>query len=103
MKSTWIKRVFRAPYYIWNALAFRSVIFIARKVFRKRVLLFCRPAGIGDIICSFPAVLALRERHPDAIIIYCTHWHFREIVQMGQVADYIVGCESLDHIPKIVK
>jgi ADP-heptose:LPS heptosyltransferase len=103
MKSYDIKSALREGYYVVSALIFRTVVFLARKVFRKRLLLFERPAGVGDIICSFPAVLALREKFPDALIIYSVHWHFRQIVEMGQVADYIVGCESSPIFPKIVR
>ena len=59
-----------------------------RRVRRRPVILFERHGGIGDVICTFPAVLALRNRHPDAIFVYSVWRAFKTIVEMGRVAEY---------------
>jgi ADP-heptose:LPS heptosyltransferase len=37
---------------------------------RKRPVIFSRWGGIGDILCTFPAVSELMKRHPDCFYIY---------------------------------
>jgi ADP-heptose:LPS heptosyltransferase len=56
----------------------------------RPVILIERPAGIGDIICTLPSVLELRKRHPDAVFIYNTRKSFKNVVEMGRVADLVV-------------
>jgi ADP-heptose:LPS heptosyltransferase len=62
-------------------------------------ILFQRHGGIGDIICSFPAVLALREKYPGATIIYRCWHEFAAIVRMGQVADQVVPSFGYPFVP----
>ncbi|MGA2075430.1 MAG: glycosyltransferase family 9 protein [Terriglobia bacterium] len=54
------------------------------------MILFERYGGIGDVICSFPAVLALRDKFPGAPIVYAVAAPFIPIVRMGRVADAIL-------------
>ncbi len=56
---------------------------------RPNILVF-RLAGIGDVICTFPAVLALRAKHPKARIFFCTSPECASIVRMGRCADVVV-------------
>ena len=60
----------------------------------KPVVLFHRHAGIGDIICTFPTVLELRKRHPDAVFVFNTWKPFKSLVEMGRVADLVVAWDS---------
>lgn len=39
-------------------------------------MIFSKFSGIGDIICTFPAALRLREKHPGAPLIYHCHKDF---------------------------
>jgi ADP-heptose:LPS heptosyltransferase len=50
-----------------------------------------RCAGIGDIICTFPAVMALRERYPLARIVYVTNRPYVSLVRMSGCADAVIG------------
>ncbi len=40
---------------------------------RKRVVLFFRDGGIGDILCTFPSASVLADKHKDDYRIYCTN------------------------------
>lgn len=53
-------------------------------------ILFERYIGAGDVICTFPAVLSLREKFPGATIVYRVAPSLVPIVQMGRVADVVV-------------
>jgi ADP-heptose:LPS heptosyltransferase len=53
-------------------------------------ILFQRHGGVGDVVCTFPAVLSLRQKFPGATIVYRVLPPFIPIVQMGRVADRIV-------------
>ena len=53
-------------------------------------ILFQRHGGVGDVVCTFPAVLALRQKFPGATIVYRVLPPLTTIVQMGRVADAVV-------------
>jgi ADP-heptose:LPS heptosyltransferase len=53
-------------------------------------ILFQRPGGLGDVICTFPAVLALRQKFPGATIVYRVQPLHAPIVHMGRVADVVL-------------
>ncbi|MBS0630854.1 MAG: glycosyltransferase family 9 protein [Verrucomicrobia bacterium] len=84
-----------------RSFSHRACVWYWRKILRRRVVLFERLAGIGDIICTFPAVLALRGQHPDAIIVYSVRTAFRSVVVMGRVADCVVGNDEARRFPQI--
>lgn len=52
---------------LWYVL---TVILPALATSRKRPIVFSRMSGIGDILCSFPAVPELIRRHPGCFYIY---------------------------------
>jgi ADP-heptose:LPS heptosyltransferase len=53
------------------------------------------------LICTFPAVLALRNRYPDGIIVYSVWKSFKAIVEMSRVADYVVEMDWSKEMPKV--
>ena len=57
----------------------------------KRPVIFSRFTGMGDIICTVPAVLALKKRHPGAVFIYNCHRDFMAIPQLAGLADQITS------------
>ena len=57
----------------------------------KRPVIFSRHTGMGDIICTLPAVQALRKRHPDATFIYNCHADFAAVPRLAGVADRITS------------
>lgn len=52
-------------------------------------ILFDRHAGLGDVICSFPAVLALKEKYPDSVIVFTVSAAFAPAVKLARVADIV--------------
>jgi hypothetical protein len=52
-------------------------------------ILFERHSGLGDVVCSFPAVAALRQRHPDALIVVAVKAEFASAVECANVADVV--------------
>lgn len=55
------------------------------------LVLVIRNAGIGDIVCTFPAVLALRAKYPGCYIVYECFEPFVPIVQMAGCADDVAA------------
>lgn len=89
----------RHPRIAMRSAVHRVGIRFMRTVRRRPVILFERHGGIGDLICTFPAVLALRERHPDAVFVYSVWKAFKCVVDMGQVADYVVEKDWSPEMP----
>jgi ADP-heptose:LPS heptosyltransferase len=78
-----------------NALRVR--LWFYRRLRRRRVIVLVRHGGIGDVICTFPAVLALRARNPHAYFVYAVWSEFRAIVEMGKVADAILALRPREY------
>ena len=92
----------RKPRVAIGTLVHRVGVHATRKLRRRPVILFERHGGIGDIICTFPAVLELRKRHPDAVFVYSVWKSFKSIVEMGRVADRVVEKDWSTEMPKVV-
>jgi ADP-heptose:LPS heptosyltransferase len=60
---------------------------------RTRPVLFSRPGALGDIICTFPAALELKKRHPKAIFIYSCHQDFASLPGMGAVTKQVTSAQ----------
>lgn len=60
----------------------------------KRPVMFSKYSGIGDIICTFPAVLKLKARHPGAPFIYNCEHSYRLLPQMAGVT------KTITHFPE---
>jgi len=56
---------------------------------RGRPLLFSRHVGLGDIICTFPAALELKRRHPGLACIYSCHSDFACLPRLGGVTNIV--------------
>src|ERR1035437_7696 len=72
-----------------HAQAFWYVITVVLPVILRtgrRPVFFSKYSGIGDIICTFPAALELRKRHPQATFIYNCHPDFACLPRLGGVA-----------------
>ena len=63
----------------------------------RRLTLFFRDGGIGDILCTFPAAVALAEKHRSDLRIYCTNPGFVSLPQLlpGQF-DRVMGIKCND-------
>jgi ADP-heptose:LPS heptosyltransferase len=60
---------------------------------RRRPVLFVRHGALGDIICTFPAALALKARHPGAAFVYSCHQDFADLPRMGGVTHRTTSVE----------
>jgi len=64
--------------------------------FRKRPVIFSRYAGIGDILCSFPAVLPLIQRHPGRVHIFNCHAEFKCLPPMAGLQVQVTSTPYLE-------
>jgi ADP-heptose:LPS heptosyltransferase len=55
----------------------------------KRPVIFSKYSGIGDILCTFPAVIKLKERHPQATFIYNCHKPYGCLPVMGGITETV--------------
>lgn len=80
----------------WQALVFvLTVIVPVISRTRRRPVIFSRWSGMGNIICTFPAALELKKRHPGATFIYNCHPDFAVVPKMAGIADHITSLESI--------
>lgn len=61
---------------------------------RTRPVMFSKYSGIGDIVCTFPAALELKKRHPKATFIYNCHADYACLPGMGGVATQVTTLEQ---------
>lgn len=54
----------------------------------KRPVIFSKYSGLGDIVCTFPAALELKKRHPGAHFIYNCHAEFTCLPRLGGIATH---------------
>lgn len=64
----------------------------------RRPVIFHRHTGMGDIICTIPAVQELRRRHPGATFIYNCHADFADVPRIAKVADRVTSLSSMGHV-----
>jgi len=58
---------------------------------RKKAVLVCRFGAMGDVVCALPLCDALRERHPDQLIVFVTSSLYRNLVDLSGAADLVYG------------
>lgn len=56
---------------------------------RKRAVIVCRFAGIGDVVCTLPMCLEVRRRHPGKLLVFVTAAVWRDVVEMSRSADLV--------------
>ena len=61
----------------------------------RRPVIFSRFAGMGDIICSIPAALELKKRHPGATFIYNCGVSSACLPRMGGVTSFVTSCREI--------
>ena len=61
----------------------------------RRPVVFSRFAGMGDIICTFPAALELKKRHPGATFIYNCAPAFACLPRMGGVTERVTHLQPI--------
>jgi ADP-heptose:LPS heptosyltransferase len=58
---------------------------------RRRPVIFSKYSGIGDIVCTFPAALELKKRHPKATFIYNCHPEYACLPRLGDVTALVTS------------
>jgi ADP-heptose:LPS heptosyltransferase len=56
---------------------------------RKRAVVVCRFAGIGDVVCTLPMCHEVRRRHPGKLLVFVTAAVWRDVVEMSRSADLV--------------
>ena len=80
----------------WAALVFVFTV-ILPVILRtgRRPVIFSRWSGMGDIICTIPAALELKKRHPGATIIYNCHPDFAVVPKLAGIAGRVTTFEPI--------
>src|ERR1039458_7532799 len=55
----------------------------------RRPVMFSKYSGIGDILCTFPAVSKLKERHPRATFIYNCHQPYGCLPVLAGITNFV--------------
>jgi ADP-heptose:LPS heptosyltransferase len=61
----------------------------------RRPVIFSRRTGMGDIICTVPAVRGLMPRHPGATFIYNCHPDFAAVPRLAGLTDRVTTLEPI--------
>jgi len=61
---------------------------------RKRAVIVCRFAGIGDVVCTLPMCDDVRRRHPGKLLVFITSAVCREVVILSRSADLVYANRS---------
>lgn len=72
-----------------------SVIFPVVVRTGKRPVIFSRHTGMGDIICTVPAVRELIKLHPNTPIIYNCHRDFVDVPRLAGVTGHVTSLEPI--------
>jgi ADP-heptose:LPS heptosyltransferase len=84
------KQLTLEPRYAWQVLNGLPRLAIRHVLLRHPILYVRRHAGLGDIICTFPSVAALRRTEPKALIIYDTRRSNMPVVRRCRSVDLVV-------------
>lgn len=84
-----------------NELLLRADIKFARARGKHPIILVSRPGAMGDIICTFPMLKALRQKHPKAYIVYGSVGVFLTLPKMSGLVDEVVDVDWRKRVPKI--
>ena len=57
---------------------------------QRRCILITRHGGIGDVLCSLPAVEALNRQHPGLPVVFVTSKDYAKMVELSGVVDLVV-------------
>lgn len=57
----------------------------------RRPVLFVRQGALGDILCTFPAVMALKKRHPGTAFIYSCAADFTCLPRLAGVTHHVTS------------
>lgn len=66
---------------------------LLRRAAGRRTVLVHRAAGIGDIVCTQPAIRAYRDQHPNTHIAFATRKEFIPVVRMFGCVDSVITAD----------
>jgi ADP-heptose:LPS heptosyltransferase len=93
LKSSWKKlRTFHQS--IWDGVAFRRWLREQHARHRKKIVIVCRSGALGDIVCTLPLCSELRKRHPNALLVFLTHYDYQKMVLLSRAADEVYGAKA---------
>lgn len=72
-------------------MPFKVWLFLQCAIHCKRAILVCRFGAMGDVVCALPLCDALREKHPDQLIVFVTSALYRNLVDLSAAADLVYG------------
>src|SRR6184192_776884 len=77
----------------------RSVVWLVFQCarHRKRTVIVCRFAGIGDVVCTLPMCDEVRRRHPGKLLVFVTAAVWRDVVMLSQSVDLVYANRSWVH------
>ena len=81
-----------------HAQAFGYVITVILPVILRtgrRPVVFSRFTGMGDIICTIPAALELKKRHPGATFIYNCHPDFAAVPWLAGITGRVTSLRPI--------
>jgi ADP-heptose:LPS heptosyltransferase len=81
-----------------HAQAFWYIITVVLPVIirtRTRPVIFSRFTGMGDIICTIPAALELKKRHPGGVFIYNCDHNFAVVPRLAGVAERVTSLKNI--------
>lgn len=84
------KQLTLEPRYGWQFLAGFSRLVVQHVLLGHPILWVRRNTGIGDIVCTFPSVMAIRRAEPRAMIIYETRRSNMPLVARCPSVDLVV-------------
>ncbi len=76
----------------WYALAIILPVILRTG---RRPVIFSRYSGMGDIICTIPAALELKKRHPGATFIYNCAADFAAVPKLAGLAQRITSLKPI--------
>lgn len=91
----WAKRAGHESLAFFRSL--RPIIFTVIPVMikaRARPVLFSRWKGAGDVICTFPAALQLKQKHSGRTFLYNCHPDFACLPKMAGVASAVISTDQ---------
>jgi len=91
----YLRLAIEKPRDAWQVLRALPKLMVQCVLLKKSLLLICRYSGMGDIICTFPSVVALKEQHSGSIIVYETRCHYVTLVRSCRQVDLVVEEGSL--------
>lgn len=61
---------------------------------RKRVVIIRRMDALGDVVCTLPMCMEIRQLHPERLIVFITTKYCESIVLLSRAADCVYSARS---------